>query len=81
MDIKNYALTIRFDNQQEYTITFQSTPLTNNQADTILRNAVHGLSNIQGVMVNPQRVLFVRLIELNTTTTDSEQEAKEDERG
>lgn len=64
MELRDYILVLHFDNQQEYSVRLQLPQLTASQVDGILSSVLRGTNNLQGIMVNPQRILFVRLIEL-----------------
>jgi hypothetical protein len=85
MELKNYALVLHFDNQQEYNVMFQAPALENNQIDNILNAVVRGSTNIQGIVVNPQRILFARIMEIPNKTQEAnvvvEEGNKEDIKG
>jgi hypothetical protein len=74
MELKNYALVLHFDNQQEYNVVFQAPQLDNNRIDMILNAVVRGSTNIQGVIANPQRILFARIVEMPNQNSSQEAE-------
>lgn len=62
--MRDYSLIIHFDNQQEYTVTFQAEELNEAQINNILRAVINGAASVNGVMVNTSRVLFARIVEI-----------------
>lgn len=77
--VKNYVIVVTFDNKQEYNFRLQMPQLSATQINDILTTIIQG-NSMQGIIVNPQRVLFARIIELpdivevNTEAVDAESE-------